>query len=749
MGTSPGRSRHEGPVWLKGTDFRDAMVESCAQLLGKSMSTLKQEYEATLSASHGAFANIQIELAPRDLADFIVVSTLKSRNLTSIQNACAWLFNLMDRTGAGYVLRDEFIRYAPHMSPVADAAVAGTIFEQLVSAEGEVLNEMDSSSSVEIIEDKAPDYGYAGVLRRRKRPVKPQDDTQATESNKEESARLRPSLVKKDSSPRSPSRTLFPPSVAFQYPVWSKYYANVLKKYYAEDDEWVHVKREVGIDAGEILVKSEAAWVHVELLPTMGKLFLSQRYLVFFAAVGRNHYVARLGAIADVRINSIPFLMRDCFEVRLTSETHAAMIGITGDQMQRASKPMQFNGVANEKEPLSQHIGNLMRQFTAGDKPLSFSLMEFRDTSRRDNWVVILQELVGAHKLHLRMGFGSTGRASSLGNREPQHNMAGEEKATRIGESRSEEKASTDSPTSKSSRVLINYLYSPFRNEPPTPLLVVAAHANIARYRALRNISRKREPQSLLLFSHADRHAGEVSWYVDSVRQYDDWSEKSWIERLVASIQENMEANNRVYGVHDDRPFDLSEFARSIGRFAELCSPLARFIQYLNHLFQWQNPPATILAILLCIVVAVRGLVQHLPALILFGQACWVIETKMNWFGLGMGRATLEDAEQQQQNVLEMVAQVHDALQAAQNVLTRLNVFFGKVQTLCLWRSKEWESWTAVGVVLFAMLILMLVPTQILFMCLVFFMFGKHFLPPSNPMVRFWNEIPSDINAST
>lgn len=715
----------------KGAQFRDAMVESCAQLLGKSMAALTLEYEASLSATSGAFAKIQLELAPRDLSDFIIVSTLKSRNLTSIQNACSWLFNLMDITGAGYVLRDEFIRYAPHMSPVADAAVAATIFDELVSADGDFVHEE------ELTDDGAPEPAAqvgktSSLLRRRKRGDRAQ----------EESWKDKPREADTDLSDRSPSHDLFPPSVAFQFPVWKNYFDAVLKKYYAEDDEWARVKRQVGIDADEILVKSEPAWVHSDLLPTMGKLFLSQRYLVFFAAVGRNHYVARLGAVADVRENSIPFLMRDCFEVRLKSDKDSAMAGITGSQSSQGRPREHAKRNDSQAPTLSQHIGQIMLQFTAGDKPLSFSLMEFRVTTRRDNWVMLLRELVEAHKLHLKMNFGFTGRASPLENREqhPSH-LNGVEEYVGAAEDKSRKRKAVD--VNALSR---NYLSSPFRNEPPTPLLVIAAHANAARYRALRCVSsRANKGSSLLMFSNANMHASEVNWYVDSVRRYDDWHEKSWIQRLLMSIQENMEANKRVYRVQDDRPFDLGLLAKSIGRFAELCSPMARSIQYLNYLFQWQNPPATILAILFCIGIASYGLVGHLPAMILFGQACWIVENRMNWLGLRLGHATTD--EEEQQNVLEMVAQVHDALQAAQNVISRLNIFFGKVQTLCLWRTEEWQSWAAFGAVLFAALVLAFVPLPILFMVFVFFMFGRHFLPPSNPVLKFWNEVPVHVRS--
>lgn len=766
------RTEHE-----EKTTWRSTLVESCAQLLGKSVPVLRAELEETLRATNGSgFANrTDEEHAPRDLADYVIMNTLKSRRASSSPNVCSWFFNLMDRTGYGYVLREEFVRYSPYMSPIADAAIANTVFELLLSAQQE--NNGDDSSTPDNTRPSSstPSIPYpptdtsteelsrtrSGDGLRRRRPARTllpsvrslnrlSSGLDRGHEPGEESA-SGSNCASGSADQLAPSRHLYPLSIALQFPTWNRYYLAVLAKYYAKDSDWERVKREVGIDANEVLIKSEGALVHADLLPTVGKLYLSQRYLVFHAAIGRNHYVARLGAISNVRNNSIPYLMRDCFEVFLNSEIQAALEGVTAATNASSASSTRRSHERNRSpfEYLPQHIGNIMRQFTSCDKPLSFSLMEFRDTSRRDNWVAILKELVSAYRLHIQMGFGATGRASPLN---LQQGSTSDSSGDAVSASDDLDDDDADgqryvSHQRSSSRIRVSaYEFSPFRDEPPTPLLVVAAQANIARYRALRHVTKRRRPQTLLIFSYAERHTAKVNWYVDSVRKFDSWNEKSWIDRLVSSIRENISANQRVYRAQDEQPFDLRVLATSIGRLAELCEPLARSIQFLNQLFQWQNPPATVLAILACSFIAIRGYVQYVPAMVLFGQACWIVETRLNWFGVGMARRPSENVEEQQQNVLQMVAQVRDALQAAQNVIARVNVFLGKVQTLFLWRAHSWQSWVAVATVLFTVMVLIFVPAKMLFMVFVSFMFGKHFLPPSNPALRFWEKVPSRID---
>lgn len=770
-----------------GIAWRDAMVQACADLLGKTMKELEEDYTTALAASppqNIAFGSEvrSFEPIPRDLADYAIMTTLKATDASAMQNATSWLFNMMDRTGAGYVLREEFVRYAPFIGPVADAAVAGIVFDELVheqsrhAAENEAepeaqewksQRERQSQRSNSLSWQKPPIRGEVraklrtpGEGLRRRRPLSlparnaaaresssrhgdevADDDDNGSTSTSNQTA-LSGSSVPGDAR----SRDLYPTAVALRYELWRPFFIAIQDKYHCKDDDWVQVKQELGIDPCEVLIKSQGALDHSDIFPTLGKLYLSQRYLIFFAAVGRNHYVARLGAVAEVAEGAIPLMMRDSIKVQLESATKAAMDGISALQ----KDDLVVSGSADEKgrysrnsdnkqEPtLSEHVGKLMRQYTAGRKPLQFSLLEFRETKLRDNWVHLIREMVAAHKLHVQLGFGSSGRAVprvdepaiSSAEPEPQNdaNSEHEERNREISETRT-----------------LNYSRSPFRNEPSPPLLAVAAHANIVRYRALRRVTKQRVSKCLLLFTNAERNASLINWYTDSVRAYNNQSGRSWIERALAAIRENMDTNDRIYRVQDDEPFDVSKLGDAIGRFAELCSPLARVFQFSSHLFQWRNPPATILAILICITIAIKGWVKYVPACLLFLQAAWVVETKYNWLGLGMGRTEFEDAERRQANVLELVAQVHDTLAAAQNVLGSLNRELGKVQALFLWGSEEWQSWVAVGILSFVGLILLVIPSRVMSLSLFFFFFFKHFLPPTNPGLKYWQAIPSRI----
>lgn len=732
----------------QGEQWRDAMVRACADLLGKTLPELERDYNASRSVAdgvHTAFGERTFEPLPRDFADYAIMTTLKKQDAFSMRNATSWLFNMMDRTGAGYVLRDEFIRYAPYIGPVADAAVAGLVFDELVqeqvrrAEEDEQHPESDGKKEKNRSRDnmkKTMRDAGEGMRRRRGK----HSDRQ---SNSSESHDSRKSQATSDSGvPEAIVRDLYPPAVALKYETWRPFFLAIQDKYQYNDEDWVLVKQQLGINPGELLVKSQGALDHSDLFPTVGKLYLSQRYLVFFAAVGRNHYVARLGAVADVSEASIPIMMRDCIRIQLESEATAAMNGVSALPTERTDENGSKNNGSKRNEgelTLSEHVSVLMRKYSAGRKPLLFSLLEFRETRRRDNWVKLTRELVAAHKLHVELGLGSTGRA--VPSLESRHSSPQGSRTNTDAENDKEQKKKETSEDQ-----MLNYRRSPFRNEMSPPLLVVAAHGNIVRYRSLRRVTRKRVSPSLLLFSSPDRNAHLINWYIESVRAYVNQSGKSWVERALAAIRENMDTNDRMYRVEDEEPFDIAILGEAIGRFAELCAPAANIVQGISSLFQWRNPPATILAVLVCVFIAYRGIVNYVPAFVVFFQAAWVVETKYNWLGLGMGRAEQGDAEQRRANVLALVTQVQNTLAAAQNVLGKLNREIGKVQSLFLWGAEDWQSWVAVGALCLLGLVLLIVPSRLLFLGGVFFLFFKHFLPPNNIALQFWGSIPSRVH---
>lgn len=817
--------------------WRDALIQACASMLGKTLDELRADYNDVISASNPsattfASQSSTFEPIPRDLADYAIITTLKQQDPSTMQNASSWLFNMMDRTGAGFVLRDEFIRYAPFIGPVSDFAVAGIVFDELVREQVRLATEAAAVSENERArqqkrndnnqqeeKDRRQQHdrlrnkhnqknkqnnnmfdSMLDGLRQRKNPRHPLElnpnertplnlnynnnnnkrkesfspDVHTTSSS---SSDTRTSIETRPSSMLDlPTKDMFPPSAALHFDMWRMFFQAIQDKYHYVDEDWVRVKREIGIDPEETLIKSQGALDHSDIFPTLGKLYLSQRYLIFFAAVGRNHYVVRLGAIAEVSTDSIPLMMRDCVRIRLESEAKVAMDGVSA--VVNESVPSKADGTTDknsgggrgsgdqEEEQVSQYIGKLMRQFMGGRKHLSFSLLEFREIKRRDNWVHLIREMSSAYKLHAQLGFGSAGRAvrdihkrngmgagSGLSDDDEDDDGTGASGAD--GGSPSDSKQNKEGKNGEGRKKVekrrksfsLNYSRSPFRSEPSPPLLAVAAHSNIVRYRALRRVTQKRVSRALLVFSDEERNPALVNWYTDSVRAYQSQSGRTWIERALTAIRENMDTNDRMYRVQDDEPFDIGKLGDEIGRFAELCAPFARVMQFFDHLIQWRNPPATILAILVCLFIAYNGYVHYVPAFTVLIQALWVVETKFNMLGMGMGGAATEDAEQRQRNVLQLVAQVHDTLAAGQNVLARSNRELGKVQTLFLWGcDDDRDSWIAVGSLCLVSLVLLVVPARTIFLALILFLFFKHFLPPSNPGLRFWQTIPSRID---
>ncbi|CAN8072245.1 unnamed protein product [Agarophyton chilense] len=744
-----------------GSAWRDAVVKACADLLGKSMEQLQIEYHASTKApnpSSAAFAS-GFEPTPRDLADYVIMSTLRAQDTLAMQNATSWLFNLMDKTGSGFVLREEFMKYTPFIGPVADAAVAGSIFDELIKDQvrrapelGDEADKKPFSVRRERSQEGRKDkvifrselVGRSGARWRRPSPapVRRAREKAGKELRRLSSDTHRSELrVAGESTSSSPSAELYPLDLALRFDTWKRFFEAIQDKYACHDDDWLRVKSELGIDPGELLIKSQGALDHSDLFPTLGKLYLSQRYIVFMAAVGKNHYVVRLGTVAAIEKGSIPFMMRDSIEIKLETETRAARDGLLTlvETPERGTADNPYTSADDhEEETLSQYVGKLTRQFMSNKKPLVFSLLEFRETRKRDNWIRLILEMVAAHKLHIHLGFGSTGRAVP--------SIPQDDSATKNGEINEEGPSNGGGDASEPPKSgPPNYLRSPFRHEPSPPLFAVAAHANIVRYRALRRVTEKRASDSLMVFSRPDQKHQLINWYTESVRAHERQSGRTWIGRALAAIRENMEANDCLYQAQDAEPFDAGRLGDAIGRFAELCSPLARVVQSLNYLFQWRNPPATILAILVCVTIAAKGLVNFVPAALFFIQAAWVVETKYNWLGLGMGRPEKEDARRRRANVLEMVAQMHDVLMAAQNVLNSLNRELGKVQALFLWSGEDWQSWVVVLALCFSGFVLLIVPGRTLLFLLFFMLFFRHFLPPSNPWLTFWQTIPSRI----
>eukprot|EP00168_Porphyra_purpurea_P002858 TRINITY_DN13344_c0_g1_i1.p4 TRINITY_DN13344_c0_g1~~TRINITY_DN13344_c0_g1_i1.p4 ORF type:complete len:115 (-),score=51.91 TRINITY_DN13344_c0_g1_i1:233-577(-) len=70
---------------------------------------------------------------------------------------------------------------------------------------------------------------------------------------------------------------------------------------------------------------------------------------------------------------------------------------------------------AVERASLGNHVSSLVAAFANAGKPLVFSLLELRETKRRDHWRVLLVEMVAAHRLHAALGYGDGGAADAAG----------------------------------------------------------------------------------------------------------------------------------------------------------------------------------------------------------------------------------------------------------------------------------------------------------------------------------------------
>ncbi len=712
--------------------WNDQVIESCAHFLRKSVKELRDEYQNKFNSPSTAFPDHNSELLPRDFTDFIIIAALKANLSSKKKNLCAWYFNLMDRTGSGYVLKEEFVRYSPYMSPVSDEAMSSTIFSILLETQQENDEKSSPSSSSDLEMKKIKNKSANDV---------PKEKLRSKDKNLMFHKTERRTLKRSTGESASPvisrkkfdaSQDLLPSAIALRYETWENYYESVIDNYHVEDPEWSRVKDEVGIDSDELLIKSENAVAHVDLFPSFGKLYLSQRYLVFHAAIGINHYVVRLGAVTDVKKASIPLLFRDVFEIILASETQSAKNGVTS-----SGSSVSRDGKSRRKESVPEHIEKIMKRFKNGRKPLVLSLMELGDGSKRDEWIIMIKEIVSAHELHRKMGFGNNGRVS--------HNLGHQNEAE---ESEGDNEAARSSGLSRSGSGVLKFIHSPFRNEPRTPLLVIAAHVNVAWYRSFSVEFVRKNHYKILIFSNPRRHERRIKWFVESVQKHDGWKERSWIKRVLSAVQENIDTNERLYNANDIEPVSIPVLTNSIGRFAELCSPLASIVQNCNYLFQWKNPSATVLAIMACANIVSRGLIVYIPSMIFLFVAFWVIEKRLSVIGLHDHSITAEDVREKQRNVFRMVAQVHDALQATQNVTLYLNKHLGKVQTLLLWRTDRQKSWLAVSVLFLTGIIFATFSGKMLFTMLTVFMFGKHFLPPSNPFLRFWESIPSNIDPS-
>jgi len=265
-----------------------------------------------------------------------------------------------------------------------------------------------------------------------------------------------------------------------------------------------------------------------------------------------------------------------------------------------------------------------------------------------------------------------------------------------------------------------------------------------------------------------------VAWYLRSVRTVDGLGERSWVSRALSAIRENISVNVAMYEVRDDAPFDMATLGDNLSRLFELLAPLGTLADAINGLVQWRNPPASVLGLLAALFVAHENAIAYLPAAAVAAAAGTVLYNRAVLYGLdGVGgggadgpnfwslsspsspaaegarlrrlrkRQAARAAERRRAaGVVAMLSAVHGTLHGVQNGCARLNRQLGKVEVLALW-AVEADSWKLVGSLIGVAAVLALLPVKVLYVTLVLFLFGKHFLPPNNPALRWWLSVPS------
>lgn len=265
-----------------------------------------------------------------------------------------------------------------------------------------------------------------------------------------------------------------------------------------------------------------------------------------------------------------------------------------------------------------------------------------------------------------------------------------------------------------------------------------------------------------------------VAWYLRSVRTVDGLGERSWVSRALSAIRENIQVNVAMYEARDDAPFDVATLGDNLSRLAELLSPVGALADAAAGLVQWRNPPASVLGLLAALGVAHVNAIAYLPAAAVAAAAAAVLYNRAVLYGVdGVGgggadapnfwsvgpaaspaaeaarlrrlrkrQAARAAARARASGVVAMLSAVHGTLVGVQNGCGRLNRQLGKVEVLALWVT-EADSWKLVGGLVAVAVVLALFPVKVLYVSAVLFLYGKHFLPPNNPALRWWLTVPS------
>jgi len=740
-------------------NWRMAMMTVCAGVLKRTVEELSELYDAESREAKQLyrskflrFAQLPIDLQPRDFPDYVIMSTLQVCDIFAMQNARSWLFNIMDRDGSGMIRREEFLRYAPLMYPLCDPAVSRYVLTSLLNAQQLADDKRTASSS--------NDGRARDAVKSPAASDPPEAQTPANEAYTSVSGAVLGALSLSRSQAQAAdkiepeasqagwgSAATLPsvPSGCLRYEVWKMYFDKLKSVYDVYDAQWETAKASVGLDPCEPLIHSSGALDHSETIPVVGRLYLSERYLVFMSGVGARNYVIRLSCVSVVDTTTLSFTMRDCIQIHVEPELRSVLkrdAGIASSMAPGSSASSTTTGAvsattaghkgtgsigegggagsaadasafsnASAVASQAQAASNLVKLYSISGEPIIFSFPEFGETKMRDRWLAYVRELVASHQLHVHYGFGSSGRP-------PPH------------------EETEWSPEAMS---------SPFRNDVPPPLLSVAAALNILRSKAL-SAALGRTTWLLMLFSNLDDHGEAVKYYVDSIRNAKSADRQSWVTRTVQTIVENMEINSRLYEITEDEPFDVQKLGEVMIRFWELVQPVVQAYELYESLLHWRNPPASILALLSCIFLAYMNWVKFLPSIALFVYVALLLALRVKLVGLRGSDAALAAASQHARatGMYEFVKSVHDALQAFQNAFSRYNKQLGKLETLHTWGVPR-LTWTLVLGAVVASLLLLIVPARFLFFVLTLDVFTRHFRHPASAADDYWESIPESV----
>ncbi|KAF6001234.1 hypothetical protein F1559_001492 [Cyanidiococcus yangmingshanensis] len=733
---------HNEPENFRAQQWRLALAEACSDLLGAGLDELREAYAEylqhgdlsaavpsgprnTIPARTRFFEDLSLA-SPRDFVDYVIIRTLRQRDVFELQNSRSWTFNLMDRSGDGRAYLAEFVRYAPHMSPVTDSATAELVFHAL-------------SRGLPGPQPKMPARAHRTTSNAELEPV-PQDLISSSCS------------ISKNIEPNSSEAYV-------DFERWDAFLVALGKVFSKTKPEWAEAKQLLRLDPGEPLVKAQAAIDHSGTFPIPGKLFLSERYLCFVASIGWGHYLLPLGTIQRVRSTELPVFRRDALVIEFV------LPKITDrDAKDPYAKFM----------PENNSIDGLV---------LSFN--EFRSTRRRDAWHCYVQEMAMAHALsrqhrvsHLDASAVMDADGSSYAKR-PQRTFVS---LRNIGET---EKSPSDTQASLGAVQLSDNASNASNNNLaagrcgsatnlssnlewlvhcPTPAFARVARLNILRSRALKRVFRGCLTSDLFVFSTDNEEAAAATTtgfessvgllelkrkalrrYVDAAYRMATGQRSWWFARAIQRVNINMEANRRRQGGRDNEALDLVSLGNQISTFIELVTPIGCMFDAVCYVIRWNRPVLSAAVLTFFIFLVVMDAVAYLLPLVIFGYCVLLISVRNALQKQTTGTKS-ESSNTRAAYLSGVFARVHHGLVATQVWLQHMNRHLEKFESIHLWRNPALTRQYIYGLVCCAV-ILLIIPFRWVFAATIIYVFTLQFRDPERQdfVDRWYASVPGRL----